>query len=168
MLSKYGKIVLEYKGYSLINVFQNTTPDLRQKIVDFWEINAALPDNTDPYERAYQVAIIVMNNQEDIIGVTTAFEDIFPPFPIDGLEQKKYFYYRFFIQPKDRLPEMFVFMTAHTYDLLKEKQSAMSGIAFITANKKLMRRGLIRKLAKNNYIYAGKTKTGLNLYYKDF
>ena len=72
---------LKYCDYTLYDVFNCTTPELRDKVIDLWERNKALPEGVNPEERAYQVAIAVYDSNSEVIGVTTAYEDLFPLIP---------------------------------------------------------------------------------------
>lgn len=168
--------ILKYCDYTLYDVFNCTTPELRDKVIDLWERNKALPEGVNPEERAYQVAIAVYDSNSEVIGVTTAYEDLFPLYPHPALIQKPYYYFRLFIQPSSRIPELFALMTNATYLILKERVSTQSdngrdtpeGMAFVAENRKIMRPGLRKKIKRNHYKLAGRNKLGMDIYIRSF
>ena len=153
-----------FYDYVVYDFFQKMTPELCEKVIDFWKRNQALPAGAEPAKRAMQVALMTFRKTGELAGVSTVYEG-----EIEGIPDRHYFY-RMFIQPADRVAELMRVMTISTYEILKALQRPDKPKSFIivSENLKLMRPGLVEKFRKNGYIIIGKNRAGHDVVQKVF
>lgn len=102
--------------------------------------------------RANQVVYMVLNQQQQVVAVSTVF---ISKLPKDG---QTYFFYRMFIQPSDRIYGMMKLLTLKTCTFLEREpqQDKPKGVIIFTENRKLMRPGLKRLFKRNGFEYLQK------------
>lgn len=153
-----------YHGYRLYLVHGQTTPDLRREIVEFWQRNNALRAEQEIAQRANQVVFVIRNTTSEIVGVSTAYIG-------DFLQAgSRYYFYRMFIRPDDRVPGMMRFITLRTRDALQAEYAPGQplGMVIVTENPKLMRPGMKRMFARNGFKYLGRGPRGNDLWLSAF
>lgn len=162
---KMSEVTKLFHAYRLVDVFEKTTPEIRNGIISLWARNKALPQETNPEQRAKQVALVALDAHGETVGVTTVFQDTLSRLGIAAPDSGRYYFYRMFIQPTSRVPELMRAMTNTTYDLLCAHRTAerLTGMVFISENQKLMRRAMRRKLLDHGYEFIGQTKNGQDI-----
>lgn len=156
--------------YQFLNVFQRTTPPLRAAIAALWHRHRILPPNVDPLQRAHQVAVAIIRNNDTLVGVSTVYQGVIrQPQPAVAQDIPVYFY-RMFIQPQDRVPELMRKVTNATFAILQALHRAgqAKGMAIVSENRKLMRPGLRRKLERNGYVLIGQNAAGQDVILRRF
>ena len=162
--------------YDLLNVYQDTTPEMREEVIAMWRRNNILPAGVDPAERAKQIALIVTDPDSNIVGVTTAYKDIYPFHPTSERPQKPYYFFRFFLDRAGRVPELYKIMANETFAMLRDREKRLAGqsanppvgMAIITENRKLMRPGMKQKFRRNGYVLVADDGYGHDVYLRHF
>ncbi len=62
------------KNYKYQNVWQVIDQALAEEIITFWLAHKALPNREMAKKRVQQVAVVARNSQDEIVGITTAYE----------------------------------------------------------------------------------------------
>lgn len=96
------------------NVWQRSTPDLQEEIMEFWETNRMLPPGTDARERATQAVQIVRSPQGKIAGLTTAGIVQFKQ-----LNNNVFYLFRMAVLPEFRVPGIESKLIVDTRDILE-------------------------------------------------
>lgn len=158
--------VVVFGDYRLVPVYGSTTEKNRQDIIQMWRANRAFRDTrlVDIDERVRQVAYMVLNAQDEVVGVSTVYV---APFPRDG---QSYFFYRMYIRPRDRVYGLMKLMTNRTWSLLQgsPERGNAKGVIIVTDNRKLMRPGLRRMFERSNWEFLGRTPEGKDIQRKLF
>ncbi len=83
---------------------------------------------------------------------------------------QKYYAYRMFIQPADRVSGMMRFMERKTREHLRglKIKDKPAGMSIVTQNIKLMGPGMRREFERAGYTCIGKTPRGFDLWINDF
>ncbi len=146
--------LIHYHKYRILNVYGKTDEAAREKIIACWHRNKLFlkMPSVKLERRARQVVYMVLNRQEQVVGVSTVF---IAKLPRDG---QSYFFYRMFIQPPDRIYGMMKLLTIESCKFLADtpQSDQTMGVIIFTENKKLMRPGLKRMFQKNHFEYLGK------------
>ena len=150
----------QYGRYHLLNVYDEITPELTDKIVSLWQSNGILPTGSDPYQRVKEVAVVILDPGQNVVGVSTVYIEFRP------ILKEHAFMYRMFIQPQDRVPGMMVAVIKQTYALLNalsipNKPSTMMNV---NENPKLVRPGTHRQFERMGYTYLGKDPQGRDVW----
>ena len=153
-----------YGRYHLLNVYGDITSELTEKIIALWKNNGILPAGADPYRRVNEVAVVILDSAQNIVGVSTVYPDFRPRL------NETVFLYRMFIQPQDRTPSMMLSVLQQTYALLNALRRADKPTALMieTENPKLMREGMRRQFEKMGYQLLGKNPQGQDVWRKGF
>lgn len=94
-------------------VWESKSSELVKEIVATWEEAKALPKNVDATTRAQEVVLVVRDNSQKIVGITTAKNRLYA-----HLKNELYFI-RGFIVPKFRIPGLFARMIIQTLNTLE-------------------------------------------------
>lgn len=149
-----------YCDYRLHYVYGRTSAEQRREIIDFWKRSNALGDEQASADRARQVVFMVRNADDRLVGVSTVYiADFMHP-------GQRFYFYRMFIQPEDRVPGMMRFVTLRSRDMLQAEYTPGSprGIVIVTENRKLMRAGMKRMFERNGWQYVGRGPRGNDLW----
>lgn len=148
------KNLIHYHDYCIVNVYRKTDESTREKIIACWQRNKLFLRMSPAHleDRAHQVVYMVLNRQEQVVGVSTVF---LAKLPRDG---QTYFFYRLFIQPLDRIYGMMKWLTISTSQCLEDSPPSAKamGVIIFTENEKLMRPGMKRMFQSNGFEYLGK------------
>jgi len=150
----------QYKEYRLLNVYRNISAELREKIVSLWQRNHVLPAGADPYQRVDEVAVLVLNPDNEVVGVSTVYIEFRPILKEDA------FMFRMFIQPQDRIAGMMTAVVKTTYALLNDYQmdNKPKSLMNINENPKLSRPGIRRQFERVGYQYLGQDQRGCDIW----
>ncbi len=159
-----------FNGYRFYNVFGKTTALIRGNVQKFWQANNILPADIDPEARARQLAIVCVNDQNHIAGVSTAYKGSLAKHGVQHVSQEPYIFYRTFVQPQDRIPYMAETMTVTTYEILNDiaEMKQFHGMVIIPDNPKLLKPGIRRRFEKENFEVIGQTGRGTDVYCRYF
>ena len=147
--------------YSLINVWNNKSPELTQEIIDFW-LSEKVISEPDARQRVNQVFIIARDQEGEIIGVNTIYKQYNTQ--LDNL----LFYYRTYISPRARGSQIALEMMLATRDYLEARyddtrEADAIGILLEVENKKLQKRLNQAIWPGSNFVYIGKNKRGYHM-----
>jgi hypothetical protein len=147
---------IEYGRYHLLDVYDQITPELTQKIVVLWQSNGVLPAGIDPTQRVKEVAVVILDKEQNVVGVSTVYIEFRPRI------KEHAFMYRMFIQPQDRMPGMMVAVIKQTYALLNalSMPNKPTSMMNINENSKLIRPGTRRQFERMGYTYLGTDPQG--------
>lgn len=153
---------LTYNKYRIIPVYGKTDEVQRQDILRFWARNRAIGNPAEARRRTRDVVLIIRDEAGEVAGVTSVY--------VDQFQGQRYYYYRMFIEPGDRVYGMMSFATGATRNLLRDLEvpDKPLGIVAITENVKLMRKGTRRQFERIGWEYVGKTENGLDIWKYDF
>lgn len=152
-----------YSSYRILCVYGQIDEELARELIDFWTRNKAIPNLRKARARVPQVVLIARNADGQLAGVSTVYR-------MTVNRDRQYYFYRMFIQPSDRVPGMMRFMTKRTFDYLRDLkvEDKPAGMAVVTENIKLMKRGIRREFERNGYTCLGKTRRGFDLWIHEF
>ncbi|MBL4744298.1 MAG: hypothetical protein JKX87_06660 [Cycloclasticus sp.] len=155
---------LVYGRYQLADVYGNITPELTEKIVNLWQRNSILPTGLDPVHRVNEVAVVILDDTQKVVGVSSAYIDYRPRL------QEHAFMYRMFIQPSDRTPTMMLAVLKQTYALLNSLTLANkpASLMIVTENNKLMRSGMRRQFSRMGFILLGQNPQRQDIWRQPF
>ena len=164
------EVYQEFHGYNLYNVYGRTTPEIRALVVDLWSRNKILSRDTDPDARAAQVGLMAVSAAGELVGVNTIYVGQLDSCGMEDPTGAHYFFYRMFIQSKDRRPEMMRVMTNGAYDLLKmiERSNKPKGMVIVAENLKLSRPGMQKMFAGYGYSVIGKDSSNRLIICRNF
>jgi len=135
-------MIADNPSFSFQVIWQKVSEELTEEIVSVWESLNVLPKNTNPRERATEVVLLVRNEENQIIGITTAKTLYYPPI------KNELFFFRGLIVPGSRIPGLFMNMTMETIQVLEEhfNNSNTSPIGVFTEieNKRIQQANLTR------------------------
>lgn len=159
-----------FKGFQLHDVIEKTTPSIRESVKDFWRRNNILPAEIDPEERARQLAMVCLNSDGEIAGVSTVYKGFLNGHGLTNGSPEPHIFFRTFIQPEDRVPYLVEKITVSTYLALDAKPTMkrFQGMVIIPDNPKLLRPGLRKRFAKEKFEIIGKTQRGIDVYCRYF
>ena len=127
------------------DVWQSKSEELIEEIIAFWDARSAIPPNVDINKRAHQVVLVVRDEKNQIVGVTTSYLTNYAPL------KNNFFVYRGMLAPAYRIPGLFIKMTSTTIRILEEFSKTM--------NEKDRPIGIIAEVENPNLKEARMTKT---------
>lgn len=156
--------------YRLIPVFEKTSNEIRQRIIQLWQDNRALPAEVNADDRARQALFVVIGREDRVVAVSTVYISDMRHTGMANAPQDIFYFYRMFIRPQDRVGHLAKTMVMRAYDYLKSLNVANNpkGIAAIALNPKLMRRSLQLAFHDIGWEITGKDDTGNLIYRRDF
>ncbi len=153
-----------FHRYTLVPVFQTTTEELREEVVDFWMRERALPNRAMAEKRAHELVYVIYADDQEIVGVCTT-----ELVTSQTLKRSAYFL-RMFIRPKDRasgLPQE-VIRSAWQHLKSRTPPDGPFGAMIIGENPKLARPGMMRVLSRRGWSYLGLNVHHLPVWEKPF
>ena len=109
--------------YKFKNVWKNSSPEIQQRIIEFWKSLNALPAETKPEDRVKQVVFIIEDSSKNIVGICTAY-----PSPVTSLGFNMY-YFRCLVQPDHRQYHLAAELLLRTRKFLNEVTNPNDGDA---------------------------------------
>jgi uncharacterized protein YuzE len=110
----------EPQSLKLLQVYQNHSEELDNKIIDFWKKENALPSYEEVFtkQRVNEVLFIVLNETDEIVGVSSGTVAYFQQI------RNKFLYFRLFVREDYRGNSRGVAMNMYyaTYDLFNTLQ----------------------------------------------
>src|SRR5471030_3304168 len=103
---------LNYQNYTFRSVYGQVDEALRTEIVAFWTRSHAITDIQEAWRRTREVVLVVRNPAGEIAGISSVVVCRLP-------ENKRYYFYRMFIQPRDRIYGMMHAVTVATREFLR-------------------------------------------------
>ena len=151
---------IQYNDYTVHRVYGRMTHDQRQAVIALWQRNQILPHPAEAQTRVNQVVMMATNPQGEAVGVSTIYPQLNPG------NNRWYWFYRMFVQPGDRDYGLTRLITVKTYEFLKQYQveHKPAGLVIVTENRKLMRKGMRRLLARNGFEYVGQDRRGQDVW----
>ena len=152
---------IRFQDYTIEPVYRKLTKHLRNEIVVFWLENGALADIHQARQRVDQVAFVVRNQEEDVVGISTVYS---APYGEDGA---LFLNYRMFIHPDHRVAGMMRAVTKATRCFFNDNQplrETARGMIICTENRKLMRPGMREVFQRSVWNYVGKDQRGFDVW----
>ena len=138
-----------FHGIRFFNCYAtDLTSELKEGVLALWRRSGILPRNADPEKRIKQLVLAAVTAEGAVIGVNTVYPGQFVPQP-DGYAPVDCLFYRTFIEPAGRRPQMMRAMLEHAYAILHNVHSGQKGpraLAIVTENLSLTRRGTVRTM----------------------
>ncbi len=106
---------------TITNVWQSKSAELIEDIIAFWKAHRAIPPNADITKRAQQVVLVVRNEKDQIIGITTSYLTNYAPL------KNSFFVFRGMLAPEYRIPGLFIKMTLTTIQVLEDFSKTLNG-----------------------------------------
>lgn len=162
---------VELHGYRLVNVYQKTTPEIRQAIIDLWSRNRVLPRGADADARAQQVVLLAIKAESgQLVGVSTIYPETMAHIGRSDHDGTPYFFYRMFIQPDDRIPHLAVRMIYLTFELIRDlpMQHKPKGMIAVAENPRLADKTVQAAFLRAGSIIDGTDARGHIVYRRDF
>ena len=159
------KILIEVDGYRIIDTHNLKTKSTRDKIVALWQRNNILPSGIDPYQRADQVVTAALNNNDEIIGVVTAYPQTLA-IPLK-LKDKHVFVYRQFIQLADQQFSVMHHLSDQAVRLL-DGTTGIDGLYMQTENRKMMRRGFRKYFSRRGFELIDSPRIAEDTWFRDY
>ena len=110
----------EIQPAKLLQVYENHTPETDAAIVEFWKAEKALPRHDDDFvlQRLSEVLFVVLNEQNEIVGVCSGIPSYFEQI------RNHFLYFRVFVRPDWRglnrgVASSLFFATFDLFDQLK-------------------------------------------------
>lgn len=154
-----------YGNYTVTSVFENIGDVDRAGVIDLWLRNQALPPEESAEQRVNQVVLVARETASgSVIGVNSVFRARLAP------DDQEHYMYRTFIQPDHRIHDLSGFMLGLAYEVLNRRYCAGEpvGLAFLTDNPKLQRRGAMTLLKRRCWEHVGRGPLGRDLWRKMF
>lgn len=152
----------DYGDYHLQNVFESITEEQRQRCVEMWVNNGAIPNRPAAYQRSKQVCYFITERcSGNLIGVNTLY--------LDHLDKNEpaLFFNRMFIVPKHRDSRLMITGTAMMLCFARTKLAnrGVNGVININENTKLSRPGMHRIFTRLGYQRIGHQRNQEILYF---
>lgn len=152
-----------YYGYRLVPVYLRVDLTLARQIIALWVRNGAIDDPVEIKRRLTDVAYVVVAPNGGMMGGSLVYlQNLTGNAPC--------YFYRMFIQPNHRRPQMMARLTVATRDYLQRLalDNGARGVVIVTENRKLMREGMRRLLARIGFRYPGLSPQGVDMWRADF
>lgn len=96
------------------NVWQKKEQTILLEVIEVWNRLKVLPPDIEPISRAQEVVSIARDEQDRIVGITTAKLMVYPPL------KNQLFLLRGLLVPECRIPGLFTKMIIETLQILEE------------------------------------------------
>lgn len=146
------------RNYRLENVWRKVDEERLEQIVNFW-LGLGILNTSQAYKRAKQVVIMIKNDRDELVGVSTAFHTYFE-------KLKSYVYaYRCLIQKESRVIGLETKLTIETKSVLEKglddfKENKPVGLLAVIQNERLSSVARYAIWPGVNMIYIGKNSAG--------
>ncbi len=149
-----------FGDYKFQNVWNNTSLENQESIIEFWKSLNALPRETEPEDRIRQVVFLIKDTTSKIVGICTAY-----PSPVESLGFSMY-YFRCLVHPDHRQNRLATELLLRTRIFLNEVTnpnypSACKGVIVESENTIINQTRDEVIWPKSGMIYVGKSKRGL-------
>ncbi|MEA3274759.1 MAG: hypothetical protein U9Q81_05585 [Pseudomonadota bacterium] len=153
-----------YAGYTVVNILFSREACDRERVIDLWTRNRILPKGVSASERAKQAVLMALDSSGQAVAVNTVYPARLRP---DGA---LLFFYRMFVQPGDRVYGLMRFMTVRAWDVLSQTpmENKPAGVAIVTENRKLQRRGMVAMFEAEGWERVGGDAQGRDVWRKLF
>lgn len=148
--------------FTIQNIWENISDSNEEEIIQFWLKSGALHNYQQAQERLKQVIFIARNNDNDIVGISTAYKQYNQPL-------ENYFYYmRAFIHPNYRqsgIARSFALGIIEFFEtrFLQKIESDVIGIFLETENQAIKANRKEAIMEKTGFVYIGKNEKGDHL-----
>ncbi len=155
---------LRFNDYLLENVYLRTTETQRSEILRLWRDGGVVINGGQAERRSREVVFLVRAASGELAGVSEA--------ALVRVQSRRRFYaYTMFLRASDRVPYLMLAVLNGTRDFLRKFAHPTlkpEGMVLVTENRKLMRPGVRKLLARHGYQYWGKTVWGDDVWAVEF
>jgi hypothetical protein len=153
-----------FKDYLLENVYLRTTKLQRTEIMALWHDGGFVIDGGQAEHRAREVVFLVRTASGELAGVSEAAL-------VRVRGHRRFYAYTMFLRKSDRVPYLMLAVLNGTRDFLRNFEHPRlqpHGMLLVTENRKLMRPGMRKLLARHKYRYWGRTAWGDDVWAVEF
>lgn len=146
-------ISLQFNNYVLENVYLRTTEAQRAEILVLWRDGGAVIDGGSAERRSRETVFLV----RAALGALAGMSEVALVRVKGG---RRFYAYTTFLRQQDRVPYLMITVLDATRDFLRNFQHPKSqpdGMLLVTENRKLMRPGVRKLLARHGYQYWGRS-----------
>jgi len=172
-------LIERYTDFSIIGVWGNVTPQIKDALIEFWLENKILPRQEDLQIRAAQACFLALNKDGEIIAEMTVYEDTLGSILPDNSKkneeriQDKYYFVRALTAPDYARFNVTAKMGLHCYEFLKAEAKQGSnkpkGMMIIAENEKLARPLILKRFKRHGFeVLPIKTQEGRAIIRKCF
>jgi hypothetical protein len=159
-------VISSFKQHQIVWVWNQTTPSLRSELIAFWRDNGAIPDPFEAWRRTFEVACVVLNAENQIVGVSSVY------CAYSVAVEASYWFYRTFIREDSRDMGLAPRVFACTYEQLAlayvDEAQAPVGMMVISENPKLETPAGIRVSQRAGLQYLGRNDRGQSVWHRLF
>lgn len=153
-----------FKGYRLTNVYGRLGTEATEEVVRMW-LKAGVLNEVEARRRCQEVVYTLHDPENSLVGVNTVYiADFITP-------GQPYYFYRTFIRDADRgvsgLPRTMLSLALAFLKLYPHPRRP-AGLAIVTENPKLMRRGAMAILTALGLHRLGRNPRGNDVWYVNF
>ncbi|NND82096.1 MAG: hypothetical protein HKN50_06690 [Gammaproteobacteria bacterium] len=155
---------LQYRNYSMLNVFESITDEQREAVMRLWNRNGLLTDQDAAWQRSSEVCYFITETRTgQLIGVNTLY-----PGKIVA-SGPTLFLNRMFIDPQHRNSRLSIIATGMMLCFAKTALSdrGILGVGNVNENSKLSRPGMRKIFTRWGYQFKG-TLSGQDVWRFDF
>ena len=169
LIEEYG-VYDHFQGYKLLPVWQKTSPEAREQIIELWKRNRVLPTRMDPEERAKQVIFMAIGPENNLVGVNTAYINDLNHIGIKDAPLDRFYFFRMFIEPRDRKVELARKMVVSAHKYLEDFPcpDKPKGVILVAENSKLAGRAVQKGFQKIGWNPDGTDQRGNIIMRHDF
>ncbi|MEZ0262022.1 MAG: hypothetical protein ACAH80_13505 [Alphaproteobacteria bacterium] len=169
LIERHG-VFADYNGYRLVPIYRKPDAEAREAVIKLWHANKILPDRKAAEERSKQVVFLIIDPQDNVVGVNTVYVSDFSKAKQKPAPAGNFYFYRMFIQPQNRVPNLSFRTLGFTYDFLNALPVAPrpEGLVLVTENPKLKKPGSQRLLKRMGWDTLAQNEMGQFVMKRDF
>jgi hypothetical protein len=145
---------VRFKGYLLENVYLRTTEAQRCEILALWRDGGIVLDQNEAERRSREAVFLVRTAPGELAGLSEV-----ALLRVRG--RRRFYAYTMLLRQRDRVPYLMLAVLNATRDFLRNfahPRRQPEGMLLVTENRKLMRPGVRKLLARHGYRYWGRTE----------
>lgn len=169
LVARHG-VFAEHNGYRLVPIYGKPDREAREAVISLWHANKILPDRKAAEERSKQIVFMIIGPGNDVVGVNTVYVSDFSKARQKPLPAGNFYFYRMFIRPEDRVPNLSFKTLGMTYDFLNAYPMTPRplGLVLVTENPKLKKPGSQRLLQRMGWDSIARNEHGQIVMKRDF
>ncbi|NWD67942.1 hypothetical protein HX870_10070 [Pseudomonas gingeri] len=154
------------KKHRIVWVWGQITPSQRSELIAFWGETGAITDPCEAWRRTFEVAGVVLNADDRIVGVSSVYCAYSPG------AGALYWFYRTFIREDNRDVGLAPRLFAHTCEQLAlayaGEAQAPVGMMIVVENPKLETAAGIRVIQRAGFQHLGIDESGQSVWHRLF
>jgi hypothetical protein len=159
-------VISSFRQHQIAWVWNRTTASQRTELIAFWRDNGAIADPFEAWRRTFEVACVVLNAEDRIVGVSSVYCDY------STAVGAPYWFYRTFIREDSRDVGLAPRVFSCTYEQLAlayvDDAQAPVGMMVISENPKLETAAGIRVSQRAGLQYLGRNDRDQSVWHRLF